>query len=280
MPFLFSFITTGYVARIVYAETRNQWLGFGLALLFTCTGWFYFSTGLLSYLDSFTMFALLVLAFSRSSWFIFAISAFAPWVDERYILTIPLMLAVRWLHFQKEDKSIKSLFQDTMIVSLGICPYLGTRLMALLYLEGDYQDYFRRILWHHYGHMFWGSIVGIKVWWLFLGYLIYYLFKTYSKVCALVITAILLLTIIQCMGIAYDYNRTIATVLPAGLLGALLWVEAARKWQVILVMALALGLQLLTPTHHYIWKRSLKIHNAVEAWSVYQTLNANNKVAE
>lgn len=62
-------------------------------LLATCS-WFFVSTAWLAYFDSWLMLGLLAAAFAPRPWAIAAILV-SPWIDERFVFALPLMLVLR-----------------------------------------------------------------------------------------------------------------------------------------------------------------------------------------
>ena len=59
------------------------------------TSWFFVSTGWLAYFDSWCVLGMLVAAFGRSKVATGLACLLTPWVDERFVLTLPLVVVVR-----------------------------------------------------------------------------------------------------------------------------------------------------------------------------------------
>lgn len=68
-----------------------------LAIVFATSAWFFVGTGWLGYYDSFLVLGLLTVAFARRRWPVWLACVLTPWVDERFVLGLPLALLVRWI---------------------------------------------------------------------------------------------------------------------------------------------------------------------------------------
>lgn len=58
---------------------------------------FFSSMGLLGYYDSWLALALLIVAVADSRWSVFVAAVLAPWIDERFVIGLPLALGARFL---------------------------------------------------------------------------------------------------------------------------------------------------------------------------------------
>ena len=67
-----------------------------VAIVLGATGWFFASTGWLGYFDGWLVAALLLTTFARDRRTVWLMCLFAPWVDERFIIALPLALYTRW----------------------------------------------------------------------------------------------------------------------------------------------------------------------------------------
>ncbi|HEX3731111.1 MAG TPA: tetratricopeptide repeat protein [Opitutaceae bacterium] len=90
----------GCIAALAFAACLLIYRGVGRAetlaaavLLATCS-WFFVSTGWLAYFDSWLMLGLLAAAFAPRKAAIAAI-LIAPWIDERFVFALPLVLVLR-----------------------------------------------------------------------------------------------------------------------------------------------------------------------------------------
>ena len=95
LPFLGCLLVLGYVAHLVRRESQSIWAGVAASALAGSASWFFVSSGWLAYFDSWYILGLLVAAFERSSVATALACLLTPWVDERFILTLPLVVVVR-----------------------------------------------------------------------------------------------------------------------------------------------------------------------------------------
>jgi len=103
-PLLFALAHLGALLVLAWLVTLQRraslpWRETALALLpLGAASWFFTSTGWLGYYDSWLALALLLVAFADGRWPGLLACAWAPWVDERFVLAAPLALLCRWLH--------------------------------------------------------------------------------------------------------------------------------------------------------------------------------------
>lgn len=119
---------------LVFARRRglNRLVSICVALLLTTCGWFISSTGWLGYYDSALVIGLLAAAHSRPRWALCLACLLTPWVDERFILALPLAFATRWLggvdSFFSSDASTRDRFRnDAIAVAALTTLYLSVR---------------------------------------------------------------------------------------------------------------------------------------------------------
>jgi tetratricopeptide repeat protein len=75
-----------------------SWVECGLlAVVAGASSWFFVATGWLGYYDSWLVLGLLTVAWVRRRWLVWLACVLTPWVDERFVLALPLALLVRWL---------------------------------------------------------------------------------------------------------------------------------------------------------------------------------------
>ena len=74
-------------------------------LLFATLPWFFVSSGWLGYFDSWYVLGLVAAAFVPSRWVLGAVAVLTPWVDERFLLALPVILLIREASLQRmEDR--------------------------------------------------------------------------------------------------------------------------------------------------------------------------------
>lgn len=102
-PLLFSLahlgclVVLGYIVAVL-RRRGMAWRDTALATLVAgAASWFFTSTGWLGYFDSWLALALLIVAFAQHRWAVWAACVWAPWVDERFVVALPLALVCRYV---------------------------------------------------------------------------------------------------------------------------------------------------------------------------------------
>jgi len=126
LPFAGVLTLAWYLAHLLVSRVRDLRFVFGGTLLFTT------SSGILVPLhwygmnDAWVWLALLLVAFSRSALALPLTCLFAPWVDERFIIGLPLALLVRHLD------NVRPLNWRSLLVQLCfLFPYAALRLSGI-----------------------------------------------------------------------------------------------------------------------------------------------------
>lgn len=229
-------------AKLGWAETAFATLALGAA------SWFFTSTGWLGYFDSWLALALLLAAFAESPWLVWLACLFAPWIDERFVVAVPLALLCRWLH-RPEKFDLKrhagvpaALLGAFLMVRLGLLSghsaagatpggYLGAR----NFLDAPLP----RI-----GHGIWE---GLRGGWGLVAVAVLALWP--NRLRALVLGAAVIGWVAVGLATAQDYSRSMTMLLPAAVLGALLARESSAPWLPFAVRAAA-AVALVLPAHH------------------------------
>jgi hypothetical protein len=83
-----------YVARLLLRQGLPVWDAFAATALAATCSWFFVSTAWLAYFDAWYILGLLITVFGAPGEMLAAI-LLTPWVDERFVLTLPLCLVLR-----------------------------------------------------------------------------------------------------------------------------------------------------------------------------------------
>lgn len=280
LPHLGCLLVLGLVAYLVCRQTGDRWFALGTAILMGTSSWFFVSTGWLAYFDSWYVLGLLVVGFvpTRSALIIAAV--LTPWVDERFVIAIPIALLVRALDFKNLQQWNPVRYRTEVLIVLGlIIPYLGFRLASTFYGVNHASvfshlriveeqrllrlaalaDEHPAMVTIHVAHLpilsfvplnllesHWG---GLRAVWLFCGCCVWFAWSAGRWKWG----TITVLTIVGCelilMVLAPDFSRNVSTLLPVALLGVLvlgrLQPSGRKEW-----LYLALAFNLLTPASH------------------------------
>lgn len=255
----FGLADLGCVAVLGYVVTLLRgggWSWLNCSLVATTLGaasWFYTSTGWLGYFDAWLALALIVTAFGTSRWSLWAAALWAPWVDERFAIALPLALVCRWLTLSSPAKSSAGIFdwrKDALVPATFVATFLVIRLAVLPSGSGaSAAGYFggHNFLNASAARILLGIWEGLRVGWLFVvaGLI---LLRPRPLPCT-ALACIVVITIAIGLATAQDYSRSMTMIIPAAVLGAFLIHERlpARNQSLFTFGACA---ALLLPAHH------------------------------
>ncbi|NJL32164.1 MAG: hypothetical protein HC898_11375 [Phycisphaerales bacterium] len=133
MPFVGCVAALMLTAQLLYREGKSWRIAFcGTALTATCS-WFFVSTGWLTYFDSWVLLGLLAIGFvNHIGWGITA-CVLVPWIDERFVLTLPLAMTARAIYFDWLVKGEwRNILRQGMIFFAALLPWAGVRYGLIL----------------------------------------------------------------------------------------------------------------------------------------------------
>ena len=121
LPWLGIVAATGYVAHLHVRRLADIRFVFGGTLLFATTSAVLAPVGWLGLNDGWVWLGLLAVAFAGSPWTLLAACLLCPWVDERFLIGLPLALAVR------QADGPAGLGRRDFLPLLGLLPCLAVR---------------------------------------------------------------------------------------------------------------------------------------------------------
>jgi hypothetical protein len=150
--------TLAYLIILSFSKTGSRRFAFLAAVAMGTSSWFFVSSGWLAYFDSWYILGLLIAAFHPLRRWLMVACLLVPWIDERFILGLPLTIAVRAIYF-KYSFSIRSkpLLADLTTLVATTIPWIAFR----LYLIFVAQDTTRRILAYSRWTMEWTSLLVV-----------------------------------------------------------------------------------------------------------------------
>ena len=243
----------GYIIALL-RRTNAGWANAALAtIVLGAASWFFVSTGWLGYFDSWLAFGLLIVAFARSWWAVWAACVWAPWVDERFVIALPLALICRWatatvaspgtkLDWKREAGISAALAGIFLVVRLGL---VSSHSAANATLVGYFAD--KNYLDAPLGRIVLGVWEGLRSGWVLVVAAVALLKASPTR--AAIVAVAVLLTLGAGLATAQDYSRSMTMVLPAAVLGAIMLFRAApplpRR-----ILPVAAAAALVLPAHH------------------------------
>ena len=254
LPHLGCLMVFGFIAHLACKSTGRRLLSFGTVILMGTTSWFFVSTGWLAYFDSWYLLGLLLASFAISRRALFISCFLAPWVDERFVITLPLSILIRviylrWLGLEK----VRQYIQDILIIIAGVAPYALIRLFLVLGGQDPYSAGYVTVHNSLWNATFWQATesiwAGLRGAWFFV---VIFVLLSFRQRRAWFIPAVLLIlagTMLVLITVAGDYGRNMSAFIPAAVMGLLLLHRAKPNWLADIVIVL-LAFNLLTPAIH------------------------------
>ncbi len=250
-------------ARRAGASTSDA---FALAIVGGASAPFITSMGWLGYYDSLLALGLVAVGFARSRWWVVVACLAAPWIDERFVLGLPLALWVRWLTASEPVPR----FWDWALRE-ALIPVLLAGLYTLVRLRlggtGGSQTvsgYLREfVLSEKYGLLqrLHGAWAGLRLGWLPVLLAIIGAWRSQrGRWGAVVLAGGALLTAIVGLLTALDMSRSMVLLLPVVPLG---WRVAVGLgfWRTWHVGPVAAALALALPARHVVANFVLPVDN-------------------
>ncbi len=253
LPHVGCLFAVGYVIHIVWRRTGQWTLAFMAASTLASADWFFVSMGWLAYFDSWFVLGLLVVSFSSSRVCIALACLTVPWIDERFVLALPLCGVARSMfHSQGQERGWKSLLIDATFVAGLLLPYVGARVLVL---GSGSTDYIHKTIGELGAVSSWrlaeGLWAGFRAAWFYLAIFAWGIWRIgggWRYVALTVVCAEMLLGLV----IAADMSRNLAMLTPAVLVGCLLACESFPRANGRIV-ATVMAANLLLPASHVGW---------------------------
>lgn len=248
--------TLAFLASLMLRETGSRRNAFLATVAVGAGSWYFTSMGWLTYMDSWYILGLLAASFVRSYRVVAAACILTPWIDERFILTLPVCLLVRAVYFDwLETRNRRDLLLSALVMAGLTGPYVAARLVVMF---GGYDAQSAVHMEKHLANDFAlvrylrGSWFGLRFAWLYVAGLVWLFPWKKHPLLSTGAAAVLAgnLAFLQRI-VAGDISRTAAALVPAAVAGAIV----AHRLQPRLFAAAApwiAVLNLLAPAEHTI----------------------------
>jgi tetratricopeptide (TPR) repeat protein len=268
LPHIGCVVVTAYTAHLMLRQGAGWLAAFFAATLLATGSWFFVSTGWLGNADSWYLLGLLAVAFSPWRTTIALTCLLEPFIDERFVLALPLVYVVRQIYFERFDRrQLRAALIDAAVMAAPSVPYIALRLLLLLrsadagsnvYIQQRLQE-LRSIPvpWYRWVDGWWQ---GLRGGWLLVVLAIWLQFRRRLAASALVLASISLATIAMALLIAADVSRSNSALWPAGLLGLLLLLRWRPLWVRYGLPALLAG-NFLLPANNVIMGNSWRVRS-------------------
>lgn len=259
-----------FVAR-AHAQTpaRPPYEAACLALVAGASAPFFTSMGWLGYYDSWLVLALLTVGFVPAPWVVFIACLAGPWIDERFVIGLPLALLVRWNVGEKRDQPLWPWLKAEAAVP---CVIVSCYALVRLHLGGSGSSQTVREYFHQFviaprvsvSDRLLGAWAGLRFGWLLIGaavVLIGLTAATLPRLRAALLAVAIVVTSLAGLYTALDLSRSMALLTPVIPLG---WILASRTaaWQRFHLAPLLAVSALLLPGQHVVGVVAMEVDNA------------------
>jgi len=251
LPWIGWLLMVLYISRIFQKQIRNHYNAYLSTALIATASVSLVSVHWFGMNDSWVWLALLTVAFSPKLYLLIMAALLAPWVDERFILGLPVALCTTYL----QNQDIKDLFRKALWIAACLAPYICLRLWAMFCWEADPSNdhlvYHIKIFTTWASHAPLGWWMGWRLCWLFIIYVLFQSFQKYQFRVAVFHSNITLYTLLLFLILAIDVSRSTGILIPFAILGLILFDQRSEAVSTK-ALALILAAQLLIPSAHVV----------------------------
>jgi len=250
------------------AQWKCAWL---VTLLFAPLPWFFVSTGWLGYFDSWFVLGLLLVAFVPSRVVLGATCLVTPWIDERFVVALPLTLAVRAAALGLiQRRAWREIAIDSTVAAAAVLPYPVLRLVDMLrgdpetgiYIQAHLQTV-GNVAWTRFAAALWS---GFRASWVVIVAGLWLWGKRAGGKWAVLLAVIALVTAVGGLRIAIDMSRTMMTLAPLLLFAAWSWESWRAPAHAWLLPAVVVA-NFLLPATHELWFQKFTIDHFPTEWN-------------
>jgi hypothetical protein len=274
MPWLGCLLTLWLVSWCNYRRLHDWFETCLAAMVFATLPWFFVSAGWLTYFDSWLMLGLLALAFAESRLVIALVCLAIPWIDERFVLALPLTLLVRAIVFRNAaQRQRNDLVVDLAVALAASVPYLAVRAIAWLVGDPETTDYVQRhgkeVLQVPVEYFAIGLWSGFRAAWILVGAAVWFTWRSVGRSWGILLGLAVFTASVAALVVARDMSRTFMILAPVLIMGIWQWHDYARP-SFKAVLASIAAAQLILPAYHATWSFPVPIR------SVYREIEEFN----
>lgn len=191
-----------------------------------------------------------------------------PWVDERFVIGLPLAVAARTLCTEESaHRSLGYHLREQWRYLRWLAIYLAMRCALEAFILEHSGTAFLTWTYQHIAEwlrpLFQGWWQGLRLGWAWIGLGIVLVWMRRSNATALAFSVLIGITVLVSMVLAKDLSRSAAIMVPL-MLASIAWVSRLNSRTARVMLLLTLLGNLLIPTAHWIGNREMRLTNAFE----------------
>ncbi|HEY4312708.1 MAG TPA: tetratricopeptide repeat protein [Pirellulales bacterium] len=263
LPFIGCVVTLWLVAWLNYRRLESWRLTWLATALFAALPWFFVSTGWLAYFDSWLMMGLLVVGFVPSRVALGLTCLLTPWIDERFVLALPVAIAVRLVALgYVEDRNWRAALVDLAVIVAASVPYPAIR--AISWWRGDpgssgyIERHWNEVQSVPVSRFLEGLWSGFRVSWLLIGAALCFTAQRLGARWGFLFAVLVIASSVASLFVAADMSRSLIIETPVMLLGIWLWGDLKLP-RYSYVLSAILAANLLLPAAHVVWPFKIPI---------------------
>jgi len=272
LPHMGCVLCLGLVAWLSHKRLQDWSQAWLVTAIFAALPWFFVSTGWLAYFDSWLVLGMLLYTFVPARAVSLSACAFTPWIDERFIFALPVLMATKAALAPADER--RSRWQGILIPCVVGGIYVFLR--AYEWLSGD-AEAVRHINFHlqEARHVGFGTYIeglwsGFRVAWLVIGLALVSVWMTCGRSMGSLLAAVTAITTVVSLLIVADMSRTLMVLASLALVG--MWYLAERTGaRARLALGALLAANLLLPASHVVWSRTFPVRSLPTEIAYYRT---------
>jgi hypothetical protein len=263
LPFLGCLLVIALMLHVFTRESGCRLQAWLASTLLATTSWFFTSTGWLAYFDSWYVLGMVVVSFIDSRKLMVLSCLLTPWVDERFVLSLPLCLVVRAVRLgYLTNGSWRKFAADILYCTPPIALVCIVRVIASVTGEATSTSYIAehvttmKLALENPEVYFIGWWNGLRLGWVGVGLFVFLTFCRKEPVRTIWILSITTLTLAVAVFVAGDIGRSMAQLTTAAMLGFMLLAGGHGKTQrakrVTFLLTALVVLNLVLPAKHVV----------------------------
>jgi tetratricopeptide (TPR) repeat protein len=271
LPALGAWLALLRLWQLARAGGCSEWTAWCATTALGATGWFFASTGWLGYFDAWLVLALLTVSHGSRTWTLAAVCVLAPWIDERFIIALPLALGIRYRErLIGNQGALREILRELMVPAAATVAYLVVRI-ALAGQAGSpgVGEYLKaqQALSAPFSRQLAGLWESLRFAWVFVALGLFAWLRPAPVRIRVALAAIAALTAFVGFAIANDLSRSMTLLLPLAVVGMAWGARYVKAWPAALSVMLVAALGL--PARHIVTDFVLPIPRfpaVVQAW--------------